>query len=184
MSHPRFRGAKNSQKQEKYLINEQITAPQVRLVGGDGEQIGIVSREQALERAESSGLDLVEVAPGSSPPVCRLLDYGKLKYREQKKAAEARKRTATNTVKELRVRYSTDKHDLETKINRAKKFLASGDRVKFLMRFRGREVVYKELGLQVFADIVEQLEDIAIVEEQTPLLGNRMILNLAPKSSK
>ena len=132
---------------EKYSINKNIKARQVRLIDENGEQKGIVSIEDALTMANDAGLDLVQVADKASPPVCKILDYGKLKYREQKKAAEARKKTAVFVVKELRIRYSTDKHDLETKLRKAKAFLEAGDRVRFQMRFRGREVVYKDFCL-------------------------------------
>jgi len=171
----------SSSDSELYETNERIRAREVRLIGSGGEQIGVVSIADALKRAEDEELDLVEVAPNASPPVCKLLDYGKLKYREQKKAAEARKKGATNTVKEIRVRYSTDAHDLETKVRNAKRFLSDGDRVRFLMRFRGREVVYKELGEDIFKKIIQVLQDSAVVEEFTPLLGQRMIMTLAPK---
>jgi len=168
---------------DKYVINEQIRAPQVRLIGGDGEQIGIIPTRDAMRLAEEQGLDLVEVSAEANPPVCRLLDFGKLKYKEQKKAADARKKAATHSVKELRVRYNTDKHDLETKIRNAKKFLEDGDKVRFQMRFRGRESVYRELGEQLFRQIAETLSETATVEETTPLLGQRMTMTLGPKSA-
>lgn len=169
---------------EKHRINEQITEPQVRVIGAEGEQLGVLALREALNIAEESGLDLVEVAPGAAPPVCRILDYGKLKYREQKKAAEARKRSSTHTVKELRIRYSTDSHDLETKIRNARRFLQDGDRVRFQMRFRGREVVYKELGDKTFAQIAAALADVAVIEETSPLMNQRMALGLAPRTAK
>lgn len=167
---------------EKYSINEQIVAPQVRVIGAKGEQIGIIATREAMRMAEEEGVDLVEVAPEANPPVCRLLDYGKLKYREQKKAADARKRAATHTVKELRIRYNTDKHDLETKIRNARKFLEEGDKVRFQMRFKGRESVYRELGEQVFQQVAELLQDLALIEESTPLMGQRMTMTLAPRT--
>ena len=183
--HPRsHRGRGRGAPQEKYAINDRIDAPEVRLIGPEGEQLGVVPTKEALSKAEDLGLDLVEVAPGAEPPVCRILDYGKLKYKEQKKAAEQRKRGATHTVKELRIRYRTDSHDLETKVRKARKFLEGGDRVRFQMRFRGREVVYRDLGLQSFEQVAEMLEDIASVEERTPLMGNRMTMTLVPKSIK
>lgn len=168
--------------EDKFAINEQIKAKEVRLVGVDGKQIGVVRTEEALRMAEEAEVDLVEVAPEAKPPVCRLLDYGKLKYRESKKAAEARKHSATQTLKELRIRYSTDKHDLETKIRNAKKFLSEGDKVKFYMRFRGRETEYKALGDQIFDQIVATLAEDGVVENRTPLIGHGMSLTLAPKS--
>ncbi|MCL4143379.1 UNVERIFIED_CONTAM: hypothetical protein GTU68_003712, partial [Idotea baltica] len=131
---------------EKHNINEKIVASEVRLIGAKGEQLGVVSTRDALLKAQDLGMDLVEVAGNAEPPVCKILDYGKLKYKEQKKAAEARKRSATNTVKELRIRYSTDSHDLQTKLKKARGFIEGGDKVRFQMRFRGREVVYRDLG--------------------------------------
>jgi translation initiation factor IF-3 len=179
---PPFGRAKPAQ--EKYAINEQITAEEVRVIGEDGAQLGVLKLRDALRTAEEKGIDLVEVAPEARPPVCRMLDYGKLKYREQKKAAEARRKTAVHVVKELRIRYSTDKHDLDTKIRNARKFLQAGDRVRFLMRFRGREVTYQELGLETFKQVAAMLDDIAVVEEQSPIAGMRMSLTLAPRQQQ
>lgn len=169
---------------EKHRINEEITSTNVRLIDAEGQQAGVVPTRRAMEMAEEAGMDLVEVAAGVEPPVCRILDYGKLKYREQKKAAEARKKSSTHTVKELRIRYSTDSHDLETKIRAARKFLQGGDRVRFQMRFRGREAVYKELGEETFKQVAEMLADVGVVEELTPLLNQRMHLTIVPKASK
>lgn len=173
--------AKNRSK-EKHRINNQITSRQVRLISGSGEQLGVVTIAEALARAEEDGLDLVEVAPDVSPPVCKLVDYGKLKYREQKKAAEAKKHSVTHGVKELRVRYNTDQHDLDTKVRNARNFLLEGDRVRFQMRFRGREVEYKDLGLEIFKQIAASLADVAVVEELTPMMGKRMTMILVQKS--
>ncbi len=169
-------------KDDKHSINEQIRAPEVRVIGADGAQLGVLRTGEAIRIAAEAGLDLVEVAGTAKPPVCRILDYGKLKYREQKKAAETRKKSAIHVVKELRVRYSTDKHDLETKLRQAREFLTEGDKVKFSMRFSGREVVYESLGRKILEEIVEALKDISAVEEITPLMGRRMILNLVPRS--
>ena len=180
----RFNFQRGRQPQEKFAINEQITAPEVRLIGEDGAQLGVLRLQDAIRMAEDGGVDLVEVAPEARPPVCRLLDYGKLKYREQKKAAEARKKTAVHVVKELRIRYSTDKHDLDTKVRSARKFLQAGDRIRFQMRFRGREVTYQELGIATFNQVVEMLSDIAVVEEKTGVAGMRMSMTLAPKGAQ
>ncbi|MCC6220090.1 MAG: translation initiation factor IF-3 [Deltaproteobacteria bacterium] len=158
----------------KHAINEEIKASEVRLIGVQGEQLGVLRTDAALRMATDAGVDLVEVAPEAKPPVCKLLDYGKLKYREQKKQAEAKKHGASQQIKEIRVRYSTDDHDLETKIRSAKKFIASGDRVKFQMRFRGRERSYRDLGEQTFDKIATLMSDVAAVEQRLPLLGNTM----------
>lgn len=170
----------NKTPEEKHSINDQITAKEVRLVGAQGEQIGVVKIQEALRLADEAGLDLVEVAAEANPPVCRLLNYGKLKYQEQKRAAESRKKTASNDVKELRIRYSTDQHDLETKVRNARKFLANGDKVRFQMRFKGREVVYQDLGKEIFNQVIEMLKDVATVEEMSPMIGYRMIMTFAP----
>ena len=179
-AHMRKRSFSKKEEGKTYRTNDEITSSEVRVVGIEGEQLGVLKLEDALARAEEEGVDLVEVSPNSEPPVCRILDYGKLRYKEQKKAAEGRKQSAKNTVKELRVRYRTDTHDLDTIIRKARQFLEAGDRVRFQMRFRGREVVYRDLGLEKFEEIKTLLEDIATVEDQTPLQGNRMILTFAP----
>lgn len=176
-----FQEQSKAGKSAKHLVNDQIKAPEVRVIGADGAQHGLLRIREALQLAEDAGLDLVEVAPDSKPPVCRLIDYGKLRYKEQKKAAEARKKSSVHVVKELRVRYSTDKHDIETKVRNARRFLGEGDKVRFDMRFKGREAVYESLGRETYRQIIEMLSDIAVVEEQTPLLGQRMLLLLAPK---
>lgn len=165
----------------KHRINHQITSPDVMVVDASGKQLGVMQTYKAIQLAEEDGLDLVEVAGTSRPPVCRILDYGKLKYKEQKKAAEARKKTSIAAVKELRIRYSTDKHDLETKIRQAKKFLEEGDRVRFQMRFRGRESMYQDLGIETFKKIIEELKEVADIDEKTPLLNQRMIVSFVPK---
>ncbi|MBP9838251.1 MAG: translation initiation factor IF-3 [Proteobacteria bacterium] len=183
-----MRPLKNSRDREvkddsKHLINDQIRVPQVMVIGADGEQLGVMITREAIRVAEEQGLDLVEVAPNGKPPVCKILDYGKLKYREQKKAADARKKTAVQAIKELRVRYSTDKHDLETKIKNARKFLEDGDKVRFQMRFKGRESVYRELGEAVFKQIAEQLNDLALIDDFSPLIGQKMSMTLGPRQT-
>jgi translation initiation factor IF-3 len=169
---------------DKHRLNENINVPEVRLILDTGEQKGVLPIKEALRIAEEAGLDLVELAPDASPPVCRLIDYGKLKYREQKKAAEARKKTVVQAVKEIRIRYSTDFHDLETKVKHAKRFIEEGDKVRFSMRFRGREVVYKELGDEIFDTLVELLGEVAVAEERAPLLNQKMHITFGPKTSK
>ncbi|MCC6933108.1 MAG: translation initiation factor IF-3 [Deltaproteobacteria bacterium] len=173
---------KSSKEQEDHVVNEAITAREVRLIDHEGKQVGIIRTIEALRMAEDLGLDLVQVAADAMPPVCRILDYGKLKYREQKKSAEARKKNAAQETKELRVRYNTDSHDLETKIRNARRFLEEGDKVKFQMRFKGREVVYEEIGNGIFDQIAVALEDISNLDERTNLIGSRMFIGFAPKS--
>ena len=174
----RFRQPQNT---EKHRINRDILALEVRVIGSDGAQLGVLKTREAIQIAEDEGLDLVEVAPEAKPPVCKILNYGKFKYKEQKKEAALRKNTGP-TIKEIRLRYSTDKHDLETKIKNAKRFIAEGDKVKFEMRFRGREVVYQDMGREIFKSVIEQMNEVATLEESTPLLGQKMLLIFVPKS--
>ena len=166
---------------EKHSVNRDITAKEVRVIGADGEQLGILKTQDALKIAEDAELDLVVVAAKSVPPVCRILDYGKLKYKEQKKAAEIRKKSAVQDTKELRIRYNTDDHDLETKIKNAIRFLEEGDKVRFSMRFKGREAMYENLGNEIFEQIIVRLQDLAQVDERTRLIGQKMMLVFAPK---
>jgi len=168
------------QPQETHRINHRIAAREVRVIREDGEQLGILTLKDAISAAEESGHDLVEVAPQAKPPVCKIMDYGKFKYREQKKEAEARKKRAETIIKELRIRYRTDSGDLNTKLNHAREFLAEGDKVKFSMRFKGREIMYVDLGQQKLNEIVTRLADVATVDERGPLTGKQLYMVLAP----
>ncbi|GIW41095.1 MAG: translation initiation factor IF-3 [Candidatus Binatia bacterium] len=170
--------------QDTHRVNRRIRASQVRLVGPDGKQIGIVSLEEALRQAEAAQLDLVEVAPNAKPPVCRLLDYGKFKYQEHKKEVEARKKQSVTSVKELRLGYRTDTHDLERQIQKAREFLEQGDRVKFSLRFRGRELAYQDLGREKLLAVCEALKDIAQVDGTPKMEGRMMGVVLAPLKKK
>jgi translation initiation factor IF-3 len=167
--------------QEQHRINRRIRVPEVRLIDADGQQVGVVPIDQALRRAEEQQLDLVEVAPGAQPPVCRILDYGKFKYQQHKKEAEAKKKSSTTTVKELRLGYRTDTGDTERQIAKAKAFLEEGDRVKFLLRFRGREMAYQDLGRQKLMKVCEALGDFGAVEGNPRMEGRMMGVILAPK---
>ena len=169
---------------DAHRINRHIRVPQVRLIGPDGTPFGIVPIEDALRRAEEALLDLVEVAPTAQPPVCRILDYGKFKYQEHKKEAEARRKSTTTTVKELRLGYRTDVGDLERQIAKARAFLAEGDRVKFALRFRGREMAYQDLGRQKLMRVCEALQDVATVEGNPRMEGRLMGVVLAPGAKK
>jgi len=169
---------------DAHRINRHIRTPQVRLIGADGTQYGVVPTEDALRRAEEAQLDLVEVAPTAQPPVCRILDYGKFKYQQHKKEAEARRKQATTTVKELRLGYRTDVGDLERQIQKAREFLAAGDRVKFSLRFRGREMAYQDLGRQKLMRVCEALKDAATVEGNPRMEGRLMGVILAPGVKK
>lgn len=166
---------------DSHRINKHIRAPKVRLISDSGEQLGIMPTREALERAEEVELDLVEVSPNTEPPVCKLMDYGKFKYREQKKESEAKKKRSEQSVKELRIRYRTDVGDLETKLKKARGFLEAGDKVKFSMRFRGREIVYQDLGQEKFQEIVDKLADVSTVDERSPARGRQIYIILAPQ---
>ena len=178
-----FRGGRpprNFQPEEAHRINDRITAREVRVVIDGGEQLGILQLRDAIAKAESLNLDLVEVAPEAKPPVCKIMDYGKFKYREQKKEAEAKKKRSENTLKELRIRYRTDKGDLDTKLKHAREFLGEGDKVKFSMRFKGREIMYVDLGVEKFNEIIKALEDCSVVDERSPQSGRQLHIVLAP----
>jgi translation initiation factor IF-3 len=156
----------------------------VRLIGADGEQIGIVPIDEALRLAEQAALDLVEIAPTAQPPVCRILDYGKFKYQQHKKESEAKKKATVTQVKELRLGYRTDSGDIERQIAKARQFLEDGDRVKFLLRFRGREMAYQNLGREKLMGVCDALKDVAISEGDPRMEGRMMGIVLAPSRKK
>ncbi len=165
----------------KVNVNWQIKARQVRLIDDSGQQIGVVPLEDARRRAEEVGLDLVEVAPQVDPPVCRIMDYGKYKYEQSKKAQEAKKRQTFIQVKEIKMRPRTDVHDLEVKKRKIRKFLESGNKVKVTVRFRGREIVHSHLGLDMLKKIAEEMGDISKPEQMPNMEGRTMCMVLAPK---
>ena len=162
-------------------INEMIQAAEVRLIGAEGEQIGVVSRDDALNRAANLGLDLVIVADKSDPPVCKILDYGKFKYEEQKKKNEARKKQKTIDVKEIKLRPNIDSHDYDVKMRSIVKFLNEGDKVKVTMRFRGREMAHQNLGLDVLHRVRDDLEELSKIEQFPEMEGRQMVMVLSPK---
>jgi translation initiation factor IF-3 len=170
--------------EQEHRTNRQIRVPQVRLIGVGGEQYGVVSTDDALRRAQENGVDLVEVAPNASPPVCRLLDYGKFRYSKQKKDAEAKKKQHVTQLKELRVRPGTDAHDLERQLKKAQEFLEDGQRVKFTLRFRGREMAHQDLGRAKLEGVADQLADIGWVEISPRTEGRVMHLVMAPGQRK
>ena len=169
---------------DQHKINRKIRAPKVRLISADGGQVGIVLLEDALRHAEDSQLDLVEVAPTAQPPVCRILDYGKFKYQQHKKEVESKRKQATTTLKELRLGYKTDVGDLDRQIGKARSFLEAGDRVKFTLRFRGREMAYQDLGRNKLMQVCEALSDIASIEGTPRMEGRLMGVVLAPGTKK
>lgn len=156
------------------------TSP-VRLIDSGNNQVGVVDIQQALDMAKEAKLDLVEIVPNSEPPVCRIMDYGKFQYQQKQKMKQSHKKQHNVVVKEIRLRPKIDKHDLDTKLGHARKFLEKSHRVQFTMQFRGREMLHMEQGRKVMAQIVETLEDIAKVERDANLLGRRMIMTVMPK---
>ena len=162
-------------------INEMIQGAEVRLIGAEGEQIGVVSRDDALNRAANLGLDLVIVADKSDPPVCKILDYGKFKYEEQKKKNEARKKQKTIDVKEIKLRPNIDSHDYDVKMRSIVKFLNEGDKVKVTMRFRGREMAHQNLGLDVLHRVRDDMEELSKIEQFPKMEGRQMVMVLSPK---
>jgi translation initiation factor IF-3 len=162
-------------------VNQQIRVPQVRLIAADGEQVGIIQRDEALRMAEEQGLDLVEVAPQSKPPVCRILDYGKYKYEQSKRAKIARKKHHFMQLKEVKLRPKIEEHDFQFKLNHARKFLESGNKVKFTVYFRGREITHREFGEKLLDRMAEELKDVATIERPTKLEGRNMVMTMIPK---
>ncbi len=165
----------------EHLINEEIRAKEVRVVGAEGEQLGIMGFREALQMAADANLDLVNVAPTAKPPVCRLMDYGKFRYELQKKEKEARKNQKIVELKEVRLSATIDEHDFQTKLRNVVKFLNDGDKVKLTIRFRGRQITHTEIGQRVMERLAVQVEEISLVERKPKLEGRSMIMILAPK---
>ena len=163
------------------MINEQIRDKEVRLIGEDGEQLGIVSSRDALKMAEEAGLDLVKIAPTAKPPVCKIVDYGKYKYEQTRKEKEAKKKQKVIDIKEIRLSPNIDTNDLNTKIGAARKFLTKGDRVKITLRFRGREMAHMNNSKHILDDIAQSLSDIAVVEKAPKVEGRSMTMFLTEK---
>lgn len=153
----------------------------MRVIGAEGQQVGILPTEEALALATEQGLDLVEVAPNAEPPVCRVMDYGKYKYEQQKKQQEARKKQSVVQIKEIKVRPKTDDHDFNTKVKHIRRFLDEGDRCKVTVFFRGREIVHKDRGENILKRVVQAVEDIAKVEQEPRAEGRTLFLLLAPR---
>jgi translation initiation factor IF-3 len=168
--------------ERKHRLNREITAPQVRLNGPENEPLGIVSLQEALQMAGERDVDLVEIAAQADPPVCRLMDYGKFKYQEQKKAAEAKAKQKVIEVKEVKFRPGTDEGDYLIKMRNLRRFIAEdGDKGKVTLRFRGREITHQEIGMRLLERIRDELADVAVVENMPKLEGKQMIMVLAPK---
>ena len=164
--------------------NEHITAGEVRVISSTGEQLGIISIREALNIAEDEGFDLVEVSPEAKPPVCKIIDYGKLKYKEQKSKKEAKKKQKTIEVKEIKMRPGIDKHDYEVKIRALSKFISGGNKVKVFIRFRGREMEHQELGHDLLKKLTEQVAEYAKVEVPPKQEGKQIMMVLVPQTNK
>ena len=163
------------------MINEQIRDKEVRLIGEDGEQLGIVSSRDALKMAEEAGLDLVKIAPTAKPPVCKIVDYGKYKYEQVRKEKEAKKKQKTIDVKEVRLSPNIETNDLNTKVNNAKKFISKGNKVKVTLRFRGREMAHVQQSKHILDDFAQMLGDIAVIEKPAKMEGRSMSMVLTEK---
>ncbi len=170
-----------SREQSGPRINDQIRAREVRLIDETGQNVGVVAKTDAMQRAETAGLDLVEVSPDAEPPVCKILDFGKYKYQEQKKAAEARKNQKIVEIKEIKMRPGIDDNDYDVKMRAIKRFFEEGDKVKITLRFRGREMAHSQLGMEVLVRVKSDTEQIAKVESEPRFEGKQMVMVLAPR---
>jgi len=176
------RGGKG--REQRATINQQIQATQVRLIDVDGEQVGIVPLEEALEQATGKQLDLVEISPDAEPPVCRIMDYGKHLFEQKQKAKESRKKTRQTQLKEIKFRPGTDSGDYEVKLRNLKRFLEAGDKTKVTVRFRGREMAHQELGRELLQRVEADLAEHGSVEQRPNMEGRQMIMVLSPGSKK
>ena len=164
--------------------NHRIRAREVRVIADDGAQVGIIPTSEALRMAQEKGLDLVEVAPNAEPPVCRIMDFGRFKYQQQKKLQEARKKQVHVEVKEIKLRPKTDDHDLQFKVKHVRRFLEEGNKAKVTLVFRGREITHMELGRAVIEKFAAQIADIAVIESHPRVDGRQMFMIVAPKAKK
>ena len=165
-------------------INEEIRAKEIRVVSSDGEQLGILSVKDAIKLAQEKELDLVEVAPAAKPPVCRIMDYGKYRYEQSKREREARKKQRVIEVKEVRMTPKIEAHDFQVKVKAAQKFLKDGDKVKAIIRFRGREIVHAELGKTLLMQLYDTVRDSAVIEREPKIEGKSMIMIIARKNER
>ncbi|MFV0514915.1 MAG: translation initiation factor IF-3 [Jhaorihella sp.] len=165
-------------------VNDKIRSPEIRLIGAEGENIGVVSPARAMALAEEAGLDLVEISPNAAPPVCKIMDFGKFKYETQKREAEARKKQKIIDVKEVKFRPNTDTHDYDVKMRNVFKFLESGDKVKVTLRFRGREMAHQNLGRELLERVAEDVKAIGRIENMPKMEGRQMIMMIGPLPTK
>jgi len=177
-----IRGQRGGQKEPAHRLNENITGSEVRLIGFDGEAIGVVSLNEAMDKADEAGVDLVEISPTAKPPVCRVMDYGKFLYEKSKEQKEQRKKQKQIQVKEIKFRPGTDEGDYQVKLRNLKRFLEGGDKVKVTLRFRGREMAHQELGIDLLTRVKGDLEELASCESFPKRVeGRQMVMVLAPK---
>ncbi len=162
-------------------VNERIRAREVRVIGADSSQMGVLPIHKALQLAASLGMDLVEISPMANPPVCKIMDYGKYKYELSKRQSKNKKQQNTAQIKEIKVRPKTDEHDIQVKLNHIRRFIAKKDKVKVTLFFRGREVMLKEMGAEVFKKIISGVADVAVVEQRPKFEGRVMVMLLMPK---
>lgn len=162
-------------------MNDRIRAPEIRLIGADGENIGVVTPSRAMMLAEEAGLDLVEISPNAEPPVCKIMDFGKFKYEQQKREAEARKKQKIIEIKEIKFRPGTDEHDYQVKMRSVLKFLEEGDKVKITLRFRGREMAHQQLGMELLNRVSADVGTMGKVESMPKLEGRQMVMMIAPR---
>jgi translation initiation factor IF-3 len=168
-------------KLDEPRVNSEISAANIRLVDHNGNMVGVVSVNEGIKMAEQVGLDLVEISPNAAPPVCKILDYGKYRYEIQKKAHEARKKQKVIQIKEIKLRPTIDKHDLEIKLRNVMGFLEEGDKVRITLRFRGREMDHQELGMQVLERVQESLKEHCKIEQSPRIEGKQIVMTVAPK---
>ena len=161
-------------------VNDRIRAPEIRLIGAEGENLGVQQPRRAMELAEQAGLDLVEISPNANPPVCKIMDFGKFKYEQQKRESEARKKQKIIEVKEVKFRPGTDIHDYDVKMRNVLKFLEKGDKVKITLRFRGREMAHQNLGRELLERVAEDVKELGKVENMPKMEGRQMIMMIGP----
>ena len=177
----RFNIIKGSRQKAQHRINHKIQEPEIRLIDQDGEQRGVMSVDEAIKIAESVSLDLVEIAPNSEPPVCRIMDYGRFKFDLSKKAQLSKKNQKQAQIKEIKFRPATEEGDYQVKLRNLSRFIAEGDKAKVTLRFRGREFAHQQLGLKLLQRVEEDLSSIAVVEQHPKLEGRQMVMMLSPK---
>ncbi|WP_368397594.1 translation initiation factor IF-3 [Marinovum sp. 2_MG-2023] len=165
-------------------VNERIRATEIRLIGAEGENVGVVTPARAMEMAADVGLDLVEISPNATPPVCKIMDFGKFKYEQQKRESEARKKQKIIEVKEVKFRPNTDTHDYEVKMRNVYKFLENGDKVKVTLRFRGREMAHQNLGRELLERVAEDTKELGKIENMPKMEGRQMIMMIGPLPQK